>query len=301
MGASPAGNIFPLLLINIILKVYHLAGKALVSSHIFSQRRGIFCPYRNFPNLSPNFQLNKFHKIGIIGADCSLKPYRRAVMTVALPLPSPVSGTRGNFLTDFDQEARDWDANPAKVARANAIAGAIRSRVTLQPWFSAFEYGCGTGLLSFALQPYVARITLADSSPGMLGVLKEKIAANGIRNMTPVRLDLCADPLPAERYNLIYTLMTLHHIPDTKRILTDFHALLAQGGYLCIADLDKEDGSYHGADFSGHAGFDRRELQEEAEQAGFRAIRWETVYTMTRETAHSRKTYPLFLLVAEKG
>lgn len=203
-------------------------------------------------------------------------------------------------MTDFDQQAREWDANPVKVARANAVAEAIRKLVPMQPWFSALEYGCGTGLLSFALQPYVARITLADSSPGMLGVLTEKIAASGIRNMTPVRLDLCADPLPAERYNLIYTLMTLHHIPDTKRILTDFHALLARGGYLCIADLDKEDGSYHSPDFSGHAGFDRGELQEEAEQAGFRAIRWETVYTMTRETAYGRKTYPLFLLVAEK-
>ncbi len=204
-------------------------------------------------------------------------------------------------MTDFDQKARDWDADPAKAERAGAVAGAIRKLVPMQPWFSALEYGCGTGLLSFALQPYVAKITLADSSPGMLDVLRGKIAASGIRNMTPVRLDLCADPLPAERYDLIYTLMTLHHIPDTERILKDFHALLAQDGYLSIADLEKEDGSYHGPDFSGHAGVDRRDLQEIAERTGFHNVGWETVYAMTKETAQGRKTYPLFLMVAQKG
>ncbi len=185
--------------------------------------------------------------------------------------------------------------------RARTVAQAIRNRVPLNPQFSVLEYGCGTGLLSFALQPYVSHITLADSSLGMLDVLRKKIAACGARNMTPVRLDLSTDPLPTEHYDLICSLMTLHHIPDTKRILHDFNALLVPGGYLCIADLDKEDGSYHGPDFSGHTGFDRRELREKTEQAGFRAIDWKTVYTMTKETAHGRKTFPLFLMVAQKG
>lgn len=203
-------------------------------------------------------------------------------------------------MTDFDQKARNWDADPVKTERAQAVADAIRKRVPLQPGFSVLEYGCGTGLLSFALQPHVSHISLADSSPGMLDVLREKIAVRGIRNMTPVRLDLCADPLPAERYDLVCMLMALHHVPDTQRILKDFYALLTRGGYLCIADLDKEDGSYHGPDFSGHTGFDRREVQKKAEAAGFRSISWETVYAMTKETSEGRKTYPLFLMVAEK-
>ncbi len=203
-------------------------------------------------------------------------------------------------MTDFDRKARGWDADPVKVERAHAVAEAIRKRVPLDREFSVLEYGCGTGLLSFDLQPHVAHITLADTSPGMLDVLREKIAARGVRNMTPVRLDLCTDPLPMERFDLICLLMTLHHIPDTHRILKNFHTLLARGGYLCIADLDQEDGSYHGPQFTGHAGFDRRALQAEAEQAGFRTINWETVYRMTKETPHGRKTYPLFLMVAER-
>ncbi len=204
-------------------------------------------------------------------------------------------------MTDFDQKARAWDADPVKVERARTVAEAIRKRVPLDPEFSVLEYGCGTGLLSFFLQQHVAHITLADSSAGMLDVLRGKIAAHEVRNMTPVRLDLCVDPLPTECFDLICMLMTLHHIPDTQHILKSFHALLAPGGYLCIADLDKEDGSYHGPKFTGHTGFDRRALQAEAERAGFRTISWETVYSMTKETVHDRKTYPLFLMVAERG
>ncbi|HLO24754.1 MAG TPA: class I SAM-dependent methyltransferase [Geobacteraceae bacterium] len=207
---------------------------------------------------------------------------------------------RRNFLTDFDRKAKDWDADPVKVERARVVAAAIREQVPLHPPIMALEYGCGTGLLSFALQSVLSRITLADSSPGMLAVLRDKIAAGGIGNMTAVQLDLCVDPLPADRYNLIYTLMTLHHIRDIGRLLNDFHALLKSPGYLCIADLDLEDGSYHGDDFHGHTGFDRHDLQEKLERAGFGRISFSTVYEMTKETKNGRKSFPLFLAVAAK-
>ena len=203
--------------------------------------------------------------------------------------------------SQFDEKAKGWDSDPIKVERALVIAEAIRKRVPLRTDASALEYGCGTGLLSFALQPYLGEITLADSSQGMLAVLKEKIAAGGIRNMTPLSLDLAVDPLPPDRFTLIYTMMTLHHIPDTERILRCFHSLLENSGYLCIADLDKEDGSFHGADFSGHTGLDRRELTEKAEIAGFRNISFATVYEMTKETDHGRKKFPVFLMAAEKA
>ena len=67
---------------------------------------------------------------------------------------------------------------------------------------------------------------------GMLDVLGEKIAKAGVTNMHPVRLDLSSDPLPAERYDLTYSLMTLHHIHNVKKVLSSFHDLLVPDGYL---------------------------------------------------------------------
>jgi ubiquinone/menaquinone biosynthesis C-methylase UbiE len=198
-------------------------------------------------------------------------------------------------MLNFDERAKDWDADPVKRERASQVAQAIRSQVTLSRSMTALEYGCGTGLLSFALQADLGPITLADSSTGMLAVLAEKIATAGIGNMTPLKLDLATDPLPDARFDLLYTLMTLHHIPDTTGILGRFHTLLQTGGTLCIADLDREDGSFHGPAFDGHKGFDREQLTQMLEVAGFQNIRFQTAHQMTRDG----KNYPVFLACAE--
>ena len=204
-------------------------------------------------------------------------------------------------MTNFDEEAKNWDANPLRVARAHAVAAGIRARLPLAPSMQAMEYGSGTGLLTFALRSCLGHITLADSSPGMLAVLAEKIAAAGVdQSLRPLRLDLATDPVPPERFQLIYTLMTLHHIADTGKILRDFYALLDRGGWLCIADLDAEDGSFHGPGFAGHLGFDRGALAEKARQAGLSRITFSTVFQMPKVVDGRKKDFPLFLMSAQK-
>ena len=201
---------------------------------------------------------------------------------------------------NFDNKAKSWDGDPMKVARAEAVAAGIRSALPLNPTMSGFEYGCGTGLLSFALREDLQQITLADSSSGMLEVLQDKIQAGNHSNMRPMLLDLQVDPLPGERYNLIYSLMTFHHIPDTEEVLRKLHCLLETHGHLCIADLDSEDGSFHNDDFSGHQGFAREALAEKAKRAGFSKVRFSTVFQIEKGNNGERKSYPVFLMIAEK-
>ena len=202
------------------------------------------------------------------------------------------------LINDFDAKAKSWDTDPVKTERARSVAAAIRTTVPLSPSMRALEYGCGTGLLSFALQPELGRIVLADSSEGMLAELRRKLAATGIANMQPLALDLAVDPPPAERFDLIYSLMTLHHIPDTGAILRQFHTLLKRPGFLCIADLDREDGSFHGADFDGHQGFDRQELTAMTKAAGFAEVSFVTAFQVPKMIAGEKKNFPVFLMTA---
>ena len=161
---------------------------------------------------------------------------------------------------------------------------------------SALEYGCGTGLLSFELCYDLGSITLADTSEGMLEVLREKIAAAGARNLHPLALDLTAGPLPPEQYDLLYSLLVVHHIDDTPAILEAFERVVKPAGYLCICDLDREDGTFHEDEFHGHLGFDRDELKGLVQQAGFENIS----FTTAHEIHKAERTYPLFLLTARK-
>lgn len=201
---------------------------------------------------------------------------------------------------NFDEKAAQWDLNPARHERAQAVAEAIRRQLPLHRRMTALEYGCGTGLLSFALSSELGQIFLADRSAGMLAVLGEKIAAAQLPHLFPLQLDLLTDPLPAQRFDLIYSLMTLHHICDTRRILSIFYRLLLPGGYLCIADLDQEDGSFHKEPFEGHFGFDRQALARLTTAVGFEVLGFETVYEMVKIVEDQQRSYPIFLMTARR-
>jgi ubiquinone/menaquinone biosynthesis C-methylase UbiE len=203
--------------------------------------------------------------------------------------------------TEFDARARTWDEDAAKRERARRVAEAIQARVPTLAGKTVLEYGAGTGLLGLALQPLVAEVTLADVSRGMLAVAEEKIASAGLGNARTLRVDLTADPVPELSFDVVCTLMTMHHIPDTDRVLAAFHRLLRPGGFLCIADLDREDGSFHGAGFTGHDGFDRAELRARLERSGFRDVQFETVFEVSRATAAGTREFPVFLATAVRA
>lgn len=202
--------------------------------------------------------------------------------------------------SDFDSRARTWDEDASKRDRAQRVAGAIASHVALAGK-TVLEYGAGTGLLGLALQPLVAEVTLADSSREMLAVAGEKIASGGLRNVRTLPLDLTEAPAPELRFDVICTLLTLHHIPDTDAILGAFHRLLSSGGILCVADLDREDGSFHGPEFTGHKGFDRAELGARLERSGFHDVRFDTVFEIQKATAAGPRAFPVFLAFAERA
>ncbi|MBN1780969.1 class I SAM-dependent methyltransferase [bacterium] len=201
----------------------------------------------------------------------------------------------------FDEKAITWDADPAKRERAAAVARGIRKVIGSRSLSRALEYGCGTGLLSFELLPLFSEVTLMDTSDGMLDALREKIGLAGVRNMRPVKLNLLSDPMPEETYTCIYNMMVLHHISDVATLIQKFYDLLEAGGILCVADLDEEDGSFHGDGFGGHRGFDRQALRAMAEKAGFGEVRFDDIFQMPRTVGDSVRMFSLFLMTAVKS
>jgi SAM-dependent methyltransferase len=202
-------------------------------------------------------------------------------------------------MNDFDARARTWDADPAKVERARIVAGLIRRDTAVSARSRVFEYGCGTGLLGFALQPHVRHVTLADSSAEMIAVVREKMAALGTGNVTALHLDLTRGEAAPAEHDLVCTLLMLHHVPDVGRALAAFRAILAPGGTLCIADLDAEDGSFHGPGMDVHHGFDREALRRRLLAAGFQNVRIQTAFAIEKKVGGVARSYPVFLAIAD--
>jgi 2-polyprenyl-3-methyl-5-hydroxy-6-metoxy-1,4-benzoquinol methylase len=203
---------------------------------------------------------------------------------------------------DFDKEAAQWDANPGRVKLACDVAAAIIREVNPSGNMEVVDFGCGTGLLTLKLQPLVRMITGVDNSQGMLGMLQKKIKSQGLTNVHTQFVDFEKGGHVEGSYNLIVSSMTLHHVPDTVTLFKEWFSLLRPNGQVCFADLDTEDGSFHG-DNTGvfHLGFDRDKLKQLLHDAGFCDVRDTTATTMIKEIAgQGTHEYPVFLIIATR-
>ncbi|MCX6230140.1 MAG: class I SAM-dependent methyltransferase [Bacteroidetes bacterium] len=203
----------------------------------------------------------------------------------------------------FDEKAKTWDDNPLFIERAKTIADEIRNFVKPAKTAEAFEYGCGTGLLSYFLQEDFANITLADTSKGMLEMLNTKIEKENIKNFHPLLLDLGTSEYKEKKFDVIFTSMAMHHVDDVSKVMHEFYEMLNPGGYLCIADLDKEDGSFHSHDpeFNGHFGFAKDVMEKHFTENGFTFLDYKTCLSIEKLFENNqKKTYPVFLMTGKK-
>jgi ubiquinone/menaquinone biosynthesis C-methylase UbiE len=203
---------------------------------------------------------------------------------------------------DFDKEAAQWDTNPFRTKLASQVAAAIIREIQPSLEMKVLDFGCGTGLLTLKLQPLVKSITGADSSHGMLGVLKDKIKTQGLTNVHTEFVDFEKGEHIEGDYNLIVSSMVAHHVPDTLALFKEWHRLLLPGGQVSFVDLDTEDGAFHG-DNTGvfHQGFDRQRLRLLLQEAGFHTIRDTTATIMSKEIeGQSVREFSIFMIAANK-
>jgi 2-polyprenyl-3-methyl-5-hydroxy-6-metoxy-1,4-benzoquinol methylase len=203
---------------------------------------------------------------------------------------------------DFDKVAGSWDEDPAKVRLTNEIADTIIRKLTLTSGMDVMDFGCGTGLLTLRLQPFVHSITGVDSSQGMLDVFNSKITSHGLANVSAKLVNLeKGDSLQGE-YHLVTSAMTLHHVSEVEPLINRFYQMLLPNGCLCVADLDLDGGRFHG-DNTGvfHHGFDRSALRSIFEKAGFVNVRDLTATEISKPNVNGElNTFTVFLMIGEK-
>ena len=196
----------------------------------------------------------------------------------------------------FAFKAKSYDKEERRVANVKNIANKIIDSIPLNKNMRAIDFGSGTGLLLENIAPYVKEIIAIDKSPSMNEVLSQKIPKLDCKveikeiDNTKTDIDIKVD--------LILSSMTLHHIEDVKSILQKFYNMLNNNGYIAIADLDIEDGSFHQVDTGVyHFGFDRKELVKVAKEIGFKDIKIDDASIIKKPYGE----YSVFLLTAKKA
>jgi tRNA (cmo5U34)-methyltransferase len=203
-------------------------------------------------------------------------------------------------MNEFDLKASEWDQNPMHWHRSAAIANEIKSLIPLNADMTALEYGAGTGIASFLLKDYLKEITLMDSSAEMVRITEEKISSSGVTNLKALKFDLEHETYSNGIFDLIFTQMVLHHIEDVDSIIGKFRRLLKKGGYLAIADLYEEDGSFHGEGFTGHFGFNVDKMAKIIEGNSFGNTVHKTCFVIERKVNETEfKQYEVFIVIAK--
>lgn len=204
-------------------------------------------------------------------------------------------------MNEFDIKAGEWDKNPMHWDRSEAVAKEIVSLIPLNKEMAALEYGAGTGITSFLLRDYLKEITLMDNSSEMIKVINEKIKASKVKNLRTLNFNLESDEYKEKKFDLIFTQMVLHHVVDIENIISKFHLLLNPGGFLVIADLYEEDGSFHGEGFTGHNGFNIDKLSDILRKKNFANVSDKTCFIIDRKISETEsKQFKVFIMTAQR-
>lgn len=194
----------------------------------------------------------------------------------------------------FDLAAKEWDKGDMRQGTAQSVFQAIVGRIALQKSMNILDFGCGTGLLSFKVAPLVKSVTGVDVSTKMLEELEAKNSS--AIYVKALNHDMLAHPIK-ETFDGVVSSMAMHHIEDTAKLLGAFYAHLSRGGFVALADLEAEEGTFH-SDNEGvhHFGFDKEKLRATMAAIGFVNIRFHEACTIEK----GEGKYPIFLVTATK-
>lgn len=197
-------------------------------------------------------------------------------------------------MSHFDKRAKTWDSGDIRVNGAATIADAIKEKITLKKDMDIMDFGVGTGLLGFIIAEDVKKVYGVDTSTQMLAKLQEKNSSEV--SIEAIHQDIVKEPL-SQTFNGVVSSMTLHHVEDLKAFFDVIYKNINDDGFIAIADLESEDGTFH-SDNAGvfHFGFEDKELCKIVEKSGFKNVKFENINTINKP----HRDFGVFLLTATK-
>jgi len=197
-------------------------------------------------------------------------------------------------LSHFDKRAEGWDSGDIRVNGAKTIAEAINAKIALKANMDIMDFGVGTGLLGFEIATKVKKVYGVDTSTQMLQKLQEKNTPT--LSIEAINQDIVKNPL-TQTFDGLVSSMTLHHVEDLKAFFDVIYKNINENGFLAIADLETEDGTFH-SDNAGvfHFGFEKEGLCQVLESSGFKDIKFENINTINKP----HRDFEVFLLTATK-
>jgi 2-polyprenyl-3-methyl-5-hydroxy-6-metoxy-1,4-benzoquinol methylase len=198
----------------------------------------------------------------------------------------------------FEILAKTWDSKPRRVKGAMSFASKVKEFLPKDiSNFDVLDYGCGTGLVSFCFSNDVKSIDGLDNSNSMIEVYNQKAKDIGLNNIQGYVHNINTQELQENKYDLIVTNMTMHHIKDPEDFINKLSFALKPNAYLAIADLTNEDGKFH-SDNTGveHFGFDFKKIEQYFKNNNLKNINTDLFETINKP----HNSYDVHYIIGQK-
>jgi ArsR family transcriptional regulator len=208
-------------------------------------------------------------------------------------LQATLAARRSKSVEFFSSSAGQWDRVREELFGDRFHLAALAAFVGADA--TVGDLGCGTGQLSVALAPFVARVIGIDSSGAMLQAARKRL--HDYRNVELRRGELEALPIDDGRLDAATVMLVLHHVPEPVRALADVHRVLKAGGRLVLVDMLPHDREHYRQQM-GHVwlGFSEEQTERMLADAGFTRPR-----VVPLPTDAKAKGPALFVATATKG
>ena len=103
------------------------------------------------------------------------------------------------------------------------------------PSWTVGDLGCGTGLVTLALAPFVAHVTAVDGSAAMLQGARRRLQQ--LDNVDLRRGELEALPIDDGRLDAAVMMLVLHHVPEPSRAVAEVARVVKPGGRFLLVDM----------------------------------------------------------------
>jgi ArsR family transcriptional regulator len=183
-----------------------------------------------------------------------------------------LAGRRSKAREFFSSAAGEWDHLRDELFghsfHLHALLGLLN-----EEW-SVGDLGCGTGLVTATLSPFVKRVIAVDGSNEMLATARERLG--DAENVDVRQGELESLPITDAALDAALLIMVLHYVPDVARVLGETARVLKPGGKLLVVDMlphDREEFQQQ----MGHVwlGFSQPQLQRLVTGAGLGCLHYQ--------------------------
>ena len=185
-------------------------------------------------------------------------------------LHAALAGRRTKSQEFFSSSAGQWDRLRDDLFGERFHLAALAAFA--QSEWTVGDLGCGTGQVSAALGPFVAKVVAVDASVAMLQAAKKRL--HGFDNIDLRRGDLESLPIDDGRLDAATLMLVLHHVPEPEHALAEVRRVLKPGGRVIVVDMLPHDRESYRQQM-GHVwlGFSDDHVRRVMKETGFEDVR----------------------------